>query len=140
VGSVRSGLGPLEHPEALDSGGDDGGVVSRRSSSAVVSFSSPPNTFGHSAKARLVVMSTLTQAIALDIQLSFEGSCWQSRPRANPVAPPASTVIRRLLRHSASSGDTLVVAADFESSGAAGVNGNQTDDSALNAGAVHVFR
>jgi hypothetical protein len=38
------------------------------------------------------------------------------------------------------SGDTLVVAAERESSAAQGVNGNQADDSAEDSGAVYVFR
>jgi hypothetical protein len=37
------------------------------------------------------------------------------------------------------SGDTVVVGADGESSNAAGVNGNQSDNSAANAGAAYVF-
>ena len=37
------------------------------------------------------------------------------------------------------SGDTLVVGAPWESSNATGVNGNQSDNSALYAGAVYVF-
>lgn len=37
------------------------------------------------------------------------------------------------------SGDTLVVGARNESSAATGINGNQTDNSAMNAGAVYVF-
>lgn len=37
------------------------------------------------------------------------------------------------------SGDTLVVGARNESSEATGINGNQTDNSAMNAGAVYVF-
>ena len=37
------------------------------------------------------------------------------------------------------SGDTLVVSAIFEDSAASGVNGNQADNSAGNAGAVYVF-
>jgi hypothetical protein len=37
------------------------------------------------------------------------------------------------------SGDTLAVGAYFESSAAVGANGNQTDDSASNAGAVYLF-
>jgi hypothetical protein len=37
------------------------------------------------------------------------------------------------------SGDTLVVGAHFEASNATGINGNQADNSAQNAGAVYVF-
>src|SRR5215831_5975309 len=37
------------------------------------------------------------------------------------------------------SGNTLVVGANFEASAATGVNGNQTDNSAHNAGAAYVF-
>src|SRR5262249_34584618 len=37
------------------------------------------------------------------------------------------------------SGDTLVVAAAFEDSGATGVNGNQSDNEATDSGAVYVF-
>ncbi len=37
------------------------------------------------------------------------------------------------------SGDTIVIGADKESSNASGVNGNQSDNSALDAGAVYVF-
>jgi len=37
------------------------------------------------------------------------------------------------------SGDTLVVGASYEDSNASGVDGNQTDDSAENAGAAYVF-
>ena len=37
-------------------------------------------------------------------------------------------------------GDTLLVGAQFEDSGAIGVNGDQSDDSMRNAGAVYVFR
>jgi len=37
-------------------------------------------------------------------------------------------------------GSTLVVGASFEASAAAGIDGNQTDDSALRAGAVYVFQ
>ena len=37
------------------------------------------------------------------------------------------------------SGDTIVVGADQESSNATGVNGNQSDNSATNAGAAYVF-
>jgi hypothetical protein len=37
------------------------------------------------------------------------------------------------------SGDTLAVAARYEDSGAAGVNGDETDNSADNSGAVYVF-
>ena len=36
-------------------------------------------------------------------------------------------------------GNTLAVAANFEDSGAAGINGNQADESASGAGAVYVF-
>lgn len=36
-------------------------------------------------------------------------------------------------------GDTLVVAAPYEDGGAAGINGNQADNSAADAGAVYVF-
>ena len=36
-------------------------------------------------------------------------------------------------------GDTLAVSANFESSGATGIDGDQTDDSAETAGAVYVF-
>ncbi|MDX1983962.1 MAG: FG-GAP repeat protein [Bryobacteraceae bacterium] len=37
------------------------------------------------------------------------------------------------------SGDTLVASAPFEDSAATGVNGNQADNSSLNAGAIYVF-
>ncbi len=37
------------------------------------------------------------------------------------------------------SGDTVVVGANGEDSNATGVNGNQADNSALNAGAAYVF-
>jgi hypothetical protein len=37
-------------------------------------------------------------------------------------------------------GRTLAVSAEHESSGATGVNGNQADNSALNSGAVYIFR
>ena len=37
------------------------------------------------------------------------------------------------------SGDTVVVGAIAESSNATGINGDQTDNSALNAGAAYVF-
>ena len=36
-------------------------------------------------------------------------------------------------------GDTLVVGAHYERSGATGINGNQDDDSVDEAGAVYVF-
>ncbi len=38
------------------------------------------------------------------------------------------------------SGDTFVVGADYESSSATGVNGNQTDNSLSESGAAYVFR
>jgi len=37
------------------------------------------------------------------------------------------------------SGDTIVVGAEFEDSSTTGINGNQTDNSATNAGAAYVF-
>ena len=37
------------------------------------------------------------------------------------------------------SGDTIVIGADFEASSATGVNGDQSDNSAANSGAVYVF-
>jgi len=52
---------PAEKKIRVGSGGEQlvDTPAARRSSSAVVSFSSPPKTRGHSANARLVVMSTL---------------------------------------------------------------------------------
>ena len=59
-----------------------------------------------------------------------------SRPISKPRIPMLGTDLGRA---SALDGDTLVVGARFEASTATGINGDQTDNSAPNAGAVYVF-
>jgi hypothetical protein len=59
----------------------------------------------------------------------------------NPLTHPTHQTHQHWhLRHSiAVSGDTVVVGANGESSNATGMNGNQSDNSALDSGAAYVF-
>ena len=59
-----------------------------------------------------------------------------SRPTSRPPIP---TRLTTLACRSPFIGDTVVVGAPFEDSSATGIDGDQTDNSAINAGAVYVF-
>ncbi len=65
-----------------------------------------------------------------------------SKPATQTLYGKASNAERkdRFANSLSISGDTLVVGAPLENSGASGINGDQSDDSAGNSGAVYVFR
>jgi len=65
------------------------------------------------------------------------GSTWTQRA----YVKPSNTGPADLFGHAAAiEGDTIVISAHNEDSGATGIDGDQADDSTLNAGAVYVFR
>ena len=65
------------------------------------------------------------------------GSTWTQRA----YLKPSNTGPADLFGHAAAiEGDTIVISAHNEDSGATGIDGDQADDSTLNAGAVYVFR
>ena len=65
-----------------------------------------------------------------------EGTTWSQQAYLKPSLPDWGD----RFGHSVSiSGDTIVIGAPEESSSATGVNGNQSDNSALSAGAAYVF-
>jgi hypothetical protein len=64
-------------------------------------------------------------------------TAWQQEAYLKPSSTGAEDVFGYSV---ALSGDTLAVGARFEDSAAQGVGGNQDDDSAMDSGAVYVFR
>jgi trimeric autotransporter adhesin len=65
-----------------------------------------------------------------------DGINWSQQAYIKASNPDANDLFGNSV---ALSGETLVVGAAFENSGATGVNGNQNDNSAMNAGAAYVF-
>jgi hypothetical protein len=84
--------------------------------------------------AEITVTPAATTAPGSSYAIAIDGRAYDYL-KAATARPDAS-----LGRTMAISGDTLVVGATYETSGATGVDGNQNDSSAIDSGAAYVFR
>jgi hypothetical protein len=104
-----------------------------------------PVSFGKPSESRSLPLGTIT----MDVDLTADGGLSKTyqlmisrgeRAIAQAVYGKASNSASSFGVRVAISGDTLAVGAPGESSGATGVNGNQSDTSAPASGAVYVFK
>lgn len=84
-------------------------------------------------------LTGLSACLLTSIALLMSGTAWPQLEQQAYIKASNSDEGARFGRALAMDGDTLVVGAMLEKSAATGVNGNQTDTSLWDAGAVYVF-